>query len=151
MSLHLPHPLLVFGLRVSGMPMDTTTHLGGNSAKGRAQGLGDLPMVEGTKKNWPSKSVSMHESLQGKGSKPTPVIRLGNGNGHGHKRQRHFRAKKVVRPIAAEERAFETARAAWGRHHHYLLHERAAAQMLQQASPRSASIQTALRAQWRMA
>ena len=128
------------------MPLGTTTHLGVHAGNGRGQGLGDLPMVE-PKKNWPSKSVSMHEALKGKGSKPTPVIRLGRGNGHGHKRQRVFGAKKVVRPIVAEERAFATARAAWGRHHHYLLHERAVELMQQQASPRSASIQNALRAQ----
>ena len=128
------------------MPMDTTTHLGEHAGKGRGKGgLGDLPMVE-VQKNWPSKSVSMHEALKGKGSKPTPVIRLGRGNGHGHKRQRNLAAAKVVRPTAAEDRAFATARAAWGRHHHYLLHERAAVLMQQQASPRSFSIQNALRA-----
>lgn len=127
------------------MPLGTTTHLGEHTGQGREQGLGDLPMVEVTK-NWPSKNVSLHEALKGKGSKPTPVIRLGHGNGHGHKRQKAFAAKKVVRPIAAEERAFATARAAWGRHHHYLLHERAATLMQQQNSPRSDSIQAALRA-----
>jgi len=129
--------------------MDTTSHLAGKAGKGGgAGGLGDLPMVDGgQRKNWPSKSVSLHEALKGKaGSKPTPVIRLGNGNGHGHKRQRNFGAKKVMRPIAAEERAFAYARAAWGRHHHYLLHERAAVIRQEQASPRSVSIQTALQA-----
>lgn len=141
--------LELFERKVSGIRMDTTSNLAGRSGL-KDGGVGDLPMMDGdNSKAWPSKSVSMHEALarKGHGTVPTPVIKLGRGNGHGSKRQRNFGAKKVMRPIAQEERLFAYARAAWGKHHHYLLHDRAIAHMREQSSPRSAAIQTALQMQ----
>jgi hypothetical protein len=137
--------LELFERKVSGMQMDTTSRLASKAALANG---GDLPMVDhNASKAWPSKSVSMHDALKGKGTKPTPVIKLGRGNGHGPKRQKNFGAKKVLRPIAQEDHLFAYARAAWGRHHHYLLHDRATQHMREQSSPRSAAIHTALQTQ----
>ena len=121
------------------------------AAKAGAVGTGGFAMSSGSNMHgaigvdgaseqdgrWRGKALSLPEALGSMyGGSPTPIIRLGRGNGHGHQRQKHFRSKRVLRPIASERRAQHPGQTVWGVHHTYLLLERALVAMRHQHSPR---------------
>ena len=119
--------LALFEKKVGQLSMSTAAGFDGVRGGGAGGAGGDMAMVDdGEKvKRWPGAKEGLHEALKGKNAPPTPVIRLGRGNGHGPKRQRQYTSKRVMRPIASEQNAFDYARAAYGKHYNYLLSERA--------------------------